>query len=106
MNSRNFLAYLKTLKRKFGKMLLFLDRSNAHRSKEIERWLKSNRETVKVKWFPIARPELNPVEECWNLLKDKLLANRLHPTFEEMKQAIAQRMRTRRFKLNMINYLC
>ena len=106
MNGRNFLAYLKTLKRKFGKMLLFLDRSNAHRSKEIERWLKSNRETVKVKWFPIARPELNPVEECWNLLKDELVANRLYDTFEEMKQAIAKRARTKRFKLNIINYLC
>jgi len=106
VNGRNFLAYLKTLKRKFGKMLLFLDRSNAHRSKEIERWLKSNRETVKVKWFPIARPELNPVEECWNLLKDELVANRLYHAFEEMKQAIAKRVRTKRFKLNMINYLC
>ena len=106
MNGRNFLAYLKTLKRKFGRMLLFLDRSNAHRSKEVERWLRTNRDAVKVKWFPIARPELNPVEECWNLLKYKLVANRLHPTFEEMKQAIAERIRTRRLKLNMIKYLC
>ena len=106
MNGRNFLAYLKTLKRKFGRMLLFLDRSKAHTSDEVKRWLKTNRRTVKVKWFPIARPELNPVEECWNLLKDKLVANRLHPAFDAMKQAIAETMRTRRFKLKMINYLC
>ena len=106
INGRNFLAYLKALKRKFGKMLLFLDRSKAHRNDEIEHWLKANRKVVKVKWFPIARPELNPVEESWNLLKDELVANRLYHTFEEMKQAIAKRVRTKRFKLNMINYLC
>ena len=52
------------LKQKFGKMLVFLDKSNAHRNEEVERWLKANRKTVKVKWFPTARPELNPVEEC------------------------------------------
>jgi len=106
VNGRNFLAYLKTLKRKFPRMLLFLDRSKAHTNDEVKRWLKANRRTVKVKWFPIARPELNPVEECWNLLKDKLLANRLHPTFEEMKMAIREKMRTNKFKLNPIKYLC
>jgi len=61
---------------------------------------------VKVRWFPTARPELNPVEECWNLLKDEFIANKLYPTFEEMKRAIGERMRTKRFRLNMINYLC
>jgi len=50
--------------------------------------------------------ELNPVEECWNLLKDELDANRLYCTFEEMKRAICKRMRTKRFKLNVINYSC
>jgi len=94
------------LKRKFGRMLLFLDRSTAHRNEDVERWLKANRKAVKVKWLPTARPELNPVEECWNLLKDELVANRLHSTFEEMKRAIGTRVRTKRFKLNLINYLC
>jgi transposase len=94
------------LKRKSGRMLLFLDRSKAHKNREVERWLKANKKTVKVKWFPIARPELNPVEECWNLLKDELTANRLYSTFEQMKRAISKKMRTKRFKLNMINYLC
>jgi transposase len=66
----------------------------------------SRQKTVKVKWLPTARPELNPVEECWNLLKDELVANRLYCTFKEMKQVIGERMRTKRFKLNMINYMC
>jgi len=57
-------------------------------------------------WFPRARPELNPVEECWNLLKDGLLANKIYPTFGEMRIAIAQRIRTKRFKQDMVNYLC
>jgi len=87
-------------------MLLFLDKSKAHRNDEAERWLKANRKAVKVKWFPTARPELNPVEECWNILKDELVANRLYPTFEEMKQVIGKKIRTKKFKLDLINYLC
>jgi len=34
------------------------------------------------------------------------MANRLHPTFEEMERAIGQRIRTKRFRLNVTNYLC
>ena len=107
VNGENFLAYLKELKRKFDAFLLFLDKSAPHhRDKRVRRWLRKNRYSVKVRWFPTARPELNPVEECWNLLKDELIANKLYPTFEEMKRAIGERMRTKRFRLNMINYLC
>jgi len=106
VNGRSFLAYLKTLNRKLGKMLLFIDRSTAHKNKDVERWLKTSSQAVKVMWLPTARPELNPVEECWNLPKDELTANRLYSTFEQMKRAISKKMRTKRFKLNMINYLC
>jgi len=107
VNGENFLVYVRELKRRFGAFLLFLDKSAPHhRDERVRRWLRKNRYSVKVRWFPTARPELNPVEECWNLLKDELIANKLYPTFEEMKRAIGERMRTKRFRLNMINYLC
>ena len=107
VNGESFLVYVRELRRRFGASLLFLDKSAPHhRDERVRRWLRSHRSRVKVRWFPTARPELNPVEECWNLLKDELIANKLYPTFEEMKRAIGERMRTKRFRLNMINYLC
>ena len=107
VDGKNFLKYLKELKKKFSPMLLFLDKSRPHhKDRMVRRWLWENRHYVWVRWFPTARPELNPVEMCWNLLKDELQANRLYPTFEEMKMAIREKMRTKRFKPNLINYLC
>jgi len=107
VDGENFLAYLKELKRKFSPMLLFLDRSSPHRvDEDVRDYLLENCDSIEVMWLPRARPELNPVEGCWNLLKDELMANRLHPTFEEMERAIGQRIRTKRFRLNVTNYLC
>jgi len=106
VDGRNFLAYLKVLKRKFKEMLLFLDRSTAHRNEDVEHWLKDNRKAVKVKWLPTARPELNPLEECWRRSKDIIQANHIYPTFETMKKEISKTMRTKRFRLNIVKYLC
>ena len=107
VDGENFLAYLKGLEMKFAPMLLFLDRSNPHyKDEEVKDWLIDNGDSIEAMWFPKARPELNPVEECWNMLKDELLANKIYPTFREMREAIAQRIRTKRFGLDIIDYLC
>jgi transposase len=107
VDGENFLAYLKELERKFAPMLLFLDRSSPHRvDEEVRGYLLENGDVMEVIWLPKARPELNPVEECWKMLKDELLANRIYPKFKGMKEAIAQRIRTKRFKLDVVNYLC
>jgi transposase len=107
IDGENFLSYLKELKRKFAPMLLFLDRYGPHyRDKDVRDWLLENSYCIEVMWFPKARPELNPVEECWKMLKDELLANKIYPTFGEMNIAIAQRIRTKRFGLDIVDYLC
>jgi len=107
VDGESFLSYLKELKRKFAPMLLFLDRSRPHHvDEDVREYLLENGDVIEAMWFPRARPELNPVEGCWNLLKDELLANRIYPTFKGMREAIAQRIRTKRFGLNIANYLC
>jgi transposase len=107
IDGENFLAYLKELKRKFAPMLLFLDRSRAHyRDQEVRKFLMENSDSIEVIWFPRARPDLNPVEECWRQSKDIVLANRVYPSFDEMKRRISRILRTRRFKLNIVEYLC
>ena len=107
VNGKNFLNYMTQLKRRFSPLLIFIDRSAPHqRDRQVQRWLCSNRNTVKVRWFPKARPELNPVEECWNQSREIIQANRIHPTFEAMKKEISKTLRTKRFKLDIVKYLC
>jgi len=40
------------------------------------------------------------------MLKEELLTNKIYPTFGEMKLAIAQRIRMKRFGLDIVDYLC
>ncbi len=106
INGESFLAYMRVLKRKFGVFLIFLDKSVPHhRNRRVQRWLRKNRSCINVKWFPSARPELNPIEECWRQSKDIIQANHIHPTFEAMKKEISKTLRTKRFRLNIVKYL-
>jgi len=107
VNGESFLTYLKELKRKFSASLLFLDKSAPHhRNEHVRQWLQRNSNSIKVKWFPTARPELNPIEECWRQSRDIIQANRIYPTFEAMKKEISKTLRTKRFRLDIVNYLC
>jgi len=107
INGESFLTYMIELKRRFGAFLLFLDKSAPHHSNgQVRRWLRHHRDSVKVRWFPTARPELNPVEECWRQSKGIIQANRIHPTFETMKREISKTLRTKRFRLDIVKYLC
>ena len=107
INGENFLAYTRELKRRFGAFLIFLDKSAPHhRDERVRRWLRKNRNSVKVRWFPTARPELNPVEECWRQVKGIVQANRIYPTFQDMKKETSKTLRTKRFRLNIVEYLC
>lgn len=106
VNSKNFLKFLNQIRRKFGPSLLFLDRSSSHRSKDVKKWLEENKGCADVVWLPTGCPELNPVEECWRQTKDSVVACVVHPSFADMKKALAKYLRTKRFKLDLTKYLC
>ena len=107
VDGENFLAYLQELERKFAPMLLFLDRSSPHHTdQKVRYYLWANRDRIEAMWFPTARPELNPIEECWRQCKDIVQANRIYPTFEDMRAEISRVLRTRRFGLDIAEYLC
>lgn len=107
VDGRRFLKFLKVMKSKFDNMLLFIDKSNPHRKEEeVRRWLKENKSCIKVVWFPTGCPEFNPLEECWKQTKDSVVACVIHQSFTEMKKLLAKYLRTKRFKLDIVKYLC
>jgi len=105
-NQYTFLKYLKELQRKFRKLLLFIDRAAQHRSSiMIRKHLEENKGVIKVEYLPTGSPDYNAVEECWRQGKDDLLVSKYYPKFPNLKSAIANYYRTKRFKLDITKYL-
>lgn len=101
-----FLKYLKELQRKLRKLLLFIDRAAQHRSSiMIRKYLEENKDVIRVEYLPKGSPQYNAVEECWRQGKDDLLVSKYYPKFPNLKCAIANYYRTKRFKLDITKYL-
>ena len=105
-NQYVFLKYLKELQRKFRKLLLFIDRAVQHRSSiMVRKHLEENKDVIRVEYLPKGSSDYNAVEECWRQGKDDLLVSKYYPKFFNLKSAIANYYRTRRFKLDITKYL-
>src|SRR6476661_2074736 len=88
-NQETFLKYLKELRRKFGKIILFIDRARQHhRSIMVRRYIKQSKDVIKVIYFPKGSSEFNAVEECWRQGKYDLLVSKYYPRFTNLKTAI------------------
>jgi transposase len=70
----SFISYLRELKRKFHKLILFLDRAPPQhcRSKRVRAYLERNSDVMIVEYLPKGSPYLSAVEECWRQGKDDL----------------------------------
>jgi transposase len=102
----SFISYLGELKRKFHKLILFLDRAPQHyRSKRVGAYLDRNSGVMTVEYLPKGSPEFNAVEECWKQGKDDLLVSKYYPRFPDLKVAIREYYRTKRFSLDIVKYL-
>lgn len=67
--------------------------------------LEENKDVIRVEYLPKGSPEYNAVEECWRQGKDDLLVSKYYPKFPNLKGAIANYYRTKRFKLDITKYL-
>jgi hypothetical protein len=103
-DSQSFIKYLRQVKEKFKKFVIFLDRAAQHRSKMVEEYFHQNMKTMKVEYFPVGSAFLNAVEECWRQGKGNILSN-YYSSFSQVKQAISNYYRKRRFNLDIKKYL-
>ena len=105
-NQYTFLDYLIQMQRKFGKLILFIDRARQHhRFNIVKEYIEQNKDVLKVIYFPKGSSEFNAIEECWRQGKYDLLVSKYYPKFEDFRNVIANYYRTRRFKLNIVKYL-
>jgi transposase len=105
-NQDTFIDYLKQIKKRLGKkVILFTDRARQHQSNKVKEYLKENKDSVRILYFPKGSPEFNAVEECWRQGKYGLLVSKYYPRFIDLKSSIAKYYRTRRFNLDIVKYL-
>ena len=100
-----FLDYLKQVRKRLGKVIMFTDRARQHRLKKILEYLKENRDAIRIVYLPKGSPEFNAVEECWRQGRHDLLVSKHLPKFTDLKSTISRYYRTRRFNLDVVKYL-
>lgn len=104
-NQYTFLDYLKQVKKHLGNVIMFTDKARQHQSNKIKDYLKENKDSIRIIYFPKGSPEFNAVEECWRQGKHDLLVSKYYPGFADLKSSIAKYYRTRRFNLDIVKYL-
>ncbi|MER5176176.1 MAG: transposase, partial [Candidatus Nitrosocosmicus sp.] len=106
-NGETFLDYLKKIHTKFPKCYLFMDKASPHhKSKKVVAYFEENKDTLIPVYLPTtASPEFMVMEEVWNIAKRDLLVLRCYSSFEDFREKISRYFRTKRFNLNMRNYL-
>ena len=105
-NGDTFLDFLKVTHSKFPRCYLFMDKASPHyRSRKVKDYFEENRDTLIPIYLPTASPEFMILEEVWNIAKQDLLILKYYPSFEDFKEKISMYFRTKRFGLNMRNYL-
>ncbi|CAN5581397.1 hypothetical protein BH23THE1_BH23THE1_21240 [soil metagenome] len=76
-----------------------------YKSKKVTEYLEENKDTLIPIYLPTASPKFMMLEQVWNIAKQDLLVLKQYSSFEDFKQKISLYFRTKRFGLNMRNYL-
>jgi transposase len=105
-NGDTFLDFLKKIHSKFPKCYLFMDKASPHhKSKKVLDYLEQNKDTLIPVYLPTASPEFMILEEVWNIAKQELLVLKHYSSFDDFKKKVSCYFRTKRFGLDMRNYL-
>ncbi len=83
-----------------------MDKASPHyKSRKVKDYLEQNKDTLIPVYIPTASPEFMTLEEVWNIAKRDLLVLKQYSSFEDFMKKISCYFRTKRFDLNMRNYL-
>jgi hypothetical protein len=72
--------------------------------KRLDNTLKKTKILIPI-YLPTASPEFMVMEEIWNIAKRDLLVLQYYQSFADFKEKISRYFRTKRFGLDMRNYL-
>ena len=83
-----------------------MDKASPHyRSRKAREYFDRHKDSLIPACLPTASPEFMVMEEVWNMAKRDLLVLKHYPSFSDFKKSISCYFRTKRFSLDMGNYL-
>ncbi len=105
-NGDTFLDFLKVIHTKFPRCYIFMDKASPHyRSRKVTGYFEHNKDTLIPVYLPTPTPEFMVMEEVWNMAKNDLLVLKHYSSFDDFRKKISSYFRTKRFGLDMRNYL-
>ena len=103
-NNETYLQFLKSLLRKYEKVLIVVDGAKYHFEKEhVQSFYEEKKEVLKVIQLPAYSPELNPIEQTWKKIK-KWMAISIWATKEEFEMKIAEALNKQDFMTELYEY--
>ncbi len=103
-DKETFLAYLKELHRRFGRILVITDSARQHTAFIVNDFVSQNKD-VRMLYLPTATPELSAIEEYWHQAKRDILVSEYYATFENMRHVLSQYIRTSGPRLDVMRYI-
>lgn len=104
-NAQTYLQFLKSLLRKYGKIVLIIDGVKYHFEKKlVQKFYNDNKEILKVIQLPPYSPELNPIEQTWKKIK-AWIATRIWSDKEELQNQLAIALNNPIFITKFYDYL-
>lgn len=87
--SVEFIAFLESIASRYptGRIHMIPDNYSVHKSRAVQEWL-AKHPRVKLYFLPCYKPQLNPVEKIWWLLKAAVTANRLYGLTDALIDAV------------------
>lgn len=103
-NNKTYLQFIKSLLRKYKKVLLVADGAAYHFEKRnVQKFYNDNKEILKIIQLPAYSPELNPIEQVWKKMK-KWLAITEWKNEEQFEAKIVQALNNPDFMIKMFDY--
>ena len=100
-----FLRFLKKLLKYYKKVFIIIDNASWHHAKIIRKFLRKNKQRLKIEYFPAYSPEYNPSEQCWKAVKKNLITTRLFLSVEGLGDQIKEFFRKTFFNLKLERFL-
>lgn len=104
-SQKAFIRLLKKARNILGRIFLFVDGAKAHKGKLVQKFLKNNRKTIRLAFFPPYSPEVNPTEQCWKIGR-KQVANKPLKSVQTVKYQLSKVFDDSKLMPKMFHYLC
>lgn len=78
------------------KKFIVLDNYSIHSSRYVEKWLRGS--NFELLFLPTYAPELNPMEDIWRVVKNKVCRNHYHQSIEKLIQAVKKEFSGRNYE--------